>query len=93
MRSQSSCLPRSIHTWKSTIQQKSKRSFATNPVPCRLSCARDPQFHEILRLAGNEEHRIADFQAKLFAHRIRALRSDVLRDRPRTAFSPSRQKM
>ena len=56
----------SLHSYigKSTIQQNSKRSLATRPSSSPIRRAREPgEFHEILRLAGDKEHGVADRRA------------------------------
>src|SRR5712671_2459071 len=46
------------------------------------------EFDEVLGLAGDEENRIADADAKLLSHRLGALRPEILGDRSRAPLLP-----
>src|SRR5262249_13370360 len=49
---------------------------------------RSREFHEVARSPGDEEHGVADLQAKLLPHRRGALRPTILRHWPGPAFLP-----
>ena len=87
----------SFHSYigKSTIQHNSKRSLATRPkLLADLGARGTGELHEVLRLAGDEEHGVADAEAKLIA-RSASVRSGpmFLASGPAPPSSPSRQKM
>ena len=87
----------SFHSYigKSTIQASanwsSLTSFSSVPI-LRARLASEPV--ELLRVAGGEEHRIADLEAELLLHR-RPARSGPMffATGPAPPSSPSRQKM
>ena len=86
----------SFHSYigKSTIQQNSKRSFSIRfELLADLGARRPGELHELVRLAGDEERRVADAEAELLRDLLGALRPDVRASGPAPLSSPSRQKM
>ena len=79
----------SFHSYigKSTIQQNSKRSLSmrlsSSPTLVRAGPA---NFTNSLRLAGDEEHRVADAEPELIGDLLGALRADVLGERAGAAL-------
>ena len=64
----------SFHSYigKSTIQQNSKRSLAIRPSSSPTLVRAGPaNLHELLRLAGDEEHRVADAEPELIGDLLR----------------------
>ena len=51
-----------------------------------LGARRPRELHELLRLAGDEEHRVADAEAELIGDLLGPLRPDVLGERPGAAL-------
>ena len=58
-----------------------------------LRARRAGEFDEILRLAGDEEHGVADAELELIGDLLRAFRPDFLASGPAPPSSPSRQKI
>ena len=51
-----------------------------------LGARRAREFHEVLRLAGDEEHGVADAKPELIGNLLGALRPDILGERARAAL-------
>ena len=67
---------------KSTIQANSNRASSTSLRSCADLGAREAgEFGELVRIAGDEERRVARLQAERRADRLDALRADVVGER------------
>ena len=84
-RSRSSSPPRSIRTSGSRRSSRtSNRSLAIrSKLLADLGARGAGELHEVLRLAGDEEHRVADAELELLGDLLGALRPDVLGERAR----------
>ena len=71
---------------KSTIQASAKLSWSTSSSSCPTLSRAAPAKAMNGRVAGDEEHRVADVEIELLADRGRALRPDILGDRSGAAF-------